>query len=215
MKIKMSSIFFILLLITSVTNIFSMQHEILTGWAETLSQVLIGKPLQSALLEVHFNFTQLPPELRLTIIDLLTRNSTATTLEEATSTIRALTAVNKKLEEQINDPQFCLQIIKHLSEKFGHSNQDIAKELKTKEAKRRWGLQAKLWNGIFGPMFPESKKTKVPQDELDTFLDKLKKKGADFKFTYTIEKQITIIPEYAWIQYTNDNALLESITNHL
>ncbi len=91
-----------------------------------------------------FPFTELSPEMQYSIINLLAKNSTATSLKEAADTINSLAQVNHDLNDLINDSHFCLRIIKHLSKQFDCSDTTAAKALKTKEAKERLKLQKLL-----------------------------------------------------------------------
>src|SRR5579872_6915442 len=88
-----------------------------------------------------FPFTKLPKEMQLEIISALASNSTAKTLQEAAKTIRALAVTNKYLNESINNPQFCLQIVKHLSQRFDCANDVAAAALQTIEGKKRFAIQ--------------------------------------------------------------------------
>src|SRR5579872_4024263 len=96
------------------------------GWVVLAGAAILGgyTAYQQFLSYIHgeptepFSFTDLPQDIQQTIISLLTINSTAKTLQEAAQTINALAKTNKYLNELINDPKFCLQIIKHLSKQF-------------------------------------------------------------------------------------------------
>lgn len=86
-------------------------------------------------------FTALPPEIQYFIIDLLAKNSTATTITEAGKTINALAQTNSELNALINNPQFCFRIIKNLAKQFDCSDQEAAEALQTQEAKKRLDIQ--------------------------------------------------------------------------
>src|SRR6266446_10297661 len=96
------------------------------------------------LLYTNFAFNQLIPELKAYLIESLASMSTATTLEEATKTINALAQTNKELNQLINDPAFCLKLIKHLAQKFNCTDEKAAKTLQTKAAKERSELQSQF-----------------------------------------------------------------------
>jgi len=88
-----------------------------------------------------FPFTELPKDVQNTIINLLTINISAQNLREAAQTINALAQVNKELNTLINNPNFCLKIIKVLALKFNCSDEEAAAALKTQEAKNRLFIQ--------------------------------------------------------------------------
>lgn len=132
-----------------------------------------------------FDFSQLPKDMRLIIIDLLTRNAYAQTLEEAAYTINSLAQVNKELNELLNDSRYCLQIIKHLSQRFNCSDEAAAKALKIKAAKERLELQAFL-NLIHI-------RNDILPDEM--ILDALIQDGIDLDFTFTsYEGEVVVTP---------------------
>lgn len=91
-----------------------------------------------------FPFADLPFDKQYLIITLLTKKDKATSLEEAAKNINALAQTNKELNELINDPKFCLKLIKSLAQQFNCSDETAAKMLRTKEARRRLSLQSRL-----------------------------------------------------------------------
>ena len=141
-----------LLLLTTTFNGYSMEQpprgNNYLGWAAIVGSVLLGaiaiKMLWQSQPSEPFPFTDLPKEIQDQIILLLSLNSTATSLKEAVDTINSLAKVNHKLNKLINNPKFCLQIIKHLAIKFNYSDEQVAAELQTKESQRRLNLQHEL-----------------------------------------------------------------------
>ena len=91
--------------------------------------------------EESFAFTELPPEMQYYFTKLIAQSSTATTVEEAGKIINALAQTNKELHEVINNPLFCLRVIKNLAQQFACSDQEAAEALQTKEAKHRLEIQ--------------------------------------------------------------------------
>ena len=116
------------------------------GWASVVGSILLGaSTLRDLLPSTHkqvltesSNFIQLPKEIRNEIIKLVSLNNTAPSLEYAAKTINALSLVNKDLNETINDPIFCLKLIKHLSIKFDRANMDVCKILPKRAAHDRF-----------------------------------------------------------------------------
>src|SRR5579862_179235 len=104
-----------------------------------------------------FPFIELPEDVQNTIINLLTINVSAKTLKEAAQTINTLAQVNKELNTLINNPDFCLKIIKSLSQKFNCSDAQAAARLKTQEAQNRLSIQKKFSDMCLLYTFDEQK----------------------------------------------------------
>lgn len=98
-----------------------------------IGNVLLGKNKEKLLFP---EFADLPKDLQDYILTLLTINSSAETLKEATTTINALARVNKELNNLINSPKFCLEIINHLSDKFSLPTVTVATALGTQGAQK-------------------------------------------------------------------------------
>lgn len=81
-----------------------------------------------------FEFTELPTDIQNKIIGLLTTGENGKTMLEATSTINALAQANKQLNELINDYQFSVQLVKHLTNKFNSTEEEVCLALHTKGA---------------------------------------------------------------------------------
>ena len=108
-------------------------------YAEYIGNVLLGNIKFKS---TEFSeLTQLPPEDQSRIASFLIINDTTDTLEICGKTINALAQVNKELNELINNPDFCLQVIKRLAQRFNCSDQEVAEALQTKEAKQRLEIQ--------------------------------------------------------------------------
>lgn len=135
-------------------------------------------------------FSELPLELKTKIIAFATLNSSAKTLSEATQAIRALSKVNKQfntiLNKLINDPEFCLKIIKSLGQQFNVSDEEAAKALGTAEARNRLKIQEPLYSLC---QIQGSKNVRVHEEQLRKLQALLKKNPAlgiapDPNFTY-------------------------------
>lgn len=140
--------FFIALLLLIVTfNSYNMEQTWQPPrWAIVVGGVLLGAIAIKMLWQPQqpFQLEDLPPEMQDKIMQLLTINTNAESLNVAAQTINSLAQANKELNEYINDSEFCLKLIKHLAEKFNCSDQEVAEALQTKEAKRRLTMQKKL-----------------------------------------------------------------------
>lgn len=101
--------------------------------ATRIGNVLLGKNKEKILFT---EFADLPKDLQDYIVTLLTINTSAETLEEATTTINALAQVNKELNNLINNQKFCLEIINHLSDKFNLPTITVATALETEAAQQ-------------------------------------------------------------------------------
>ena len=146
-------------------------------WVDIVGLVLSNDAPMKLLL-TNFDFTQLPKDIQHEIIYLLSIETTATSLDSAAITINSLAQVNKELNELINDPKFCLKIIKHLAQKFECSDMKAAKALKTKEAKRRFELQDKLYDLCTND---------TSLTEITPYFELLRQQGIDLNFTYFSE----------------------------
>jgi ankyrin repeat protein len=200
-----------LLLLTTTFNGYSMEQpprgNNYLGWAAIVGSVLLGaiaiKMLWQSQPSEPFPFTDLPKEIQDQIILLLSLNSTATSLKEAVDTINSLAKVNHKLNKLINNPKFCLQIIKHLAIKFNYSNEQVAAELQTKESLRRLDFQHQLKilcttpTGIISPI------KDIPS------LEVLCEQGIDLNFTYNSKiPKLSVTPLMMASIGVSNNAML-------
>ena len=150
---------------------------------EVIGDILLdSKNVNTLLLTPPFEFTQLPIEVREHIIYLLSLETTATSLKTAALTINSLAQVNKELNTLINNPQFCLQIIKHLSKKFKCSDEETANVLQTQEAKRLIKLQNEL--KLFCESAPPKTFFDITIKSSVISLASLIEQGVDLNFTY-------------------------------
>jgi hypothetical protein len=74
----------------------------------------------------------------------LKKNNAASTLETAANAINSLANVNKQLSTLINNPTFCLTLIKRLALRFDCSHETATIVLQTQEAKNRLKIQKKF-----------------------------------------------------------------------
>lgn len=198
-----SSIALLLLIVTF--NSYNMDSR-LFRWAGIVGNVLLemvtvqtlfGSPIEP------FAFTSLPKDMQNNIIQLLSIYATATSLESAAFTINSLAQVNKELNELINEPQFCLKIIKHLAIKFKCSDQEVAEALQTQEAKRRLKIQNQLFNTFFPEAEPHAysiffSKTK-PHETRPEFIPNIsqlmdiRNSNDDFDYNFTYKTTIPTV----------------------
>lgn len=147
MQIKKLSSFVTLLLFATTFNASSMEERNQPGWINITGDVLLGTADLTMLSQPDepSGFATLPPEIKIKIINLLSTNTTATSLKEAAFAINSLVLVNRELKILINDSYFCLKFIKHLAQQFNCSDQEAAEILQTQGAKERLELQNKLY----------------------------------------------------------------------
>ncbi len=157
--------------------------RLLQSLSQNILNILASKELpqrQAALQNLQqdpFFFNELPKDLREKILGLLIAGATAETLELAAYTINALSLVDHQFNTLFNDPKFCLQIIKSLSQRFNCSNFTACFVLKMPQAK----FQLKLQTDFF-------KMCQHRSPQLINF-QTLCSKGLDIEFTYTHQLQ--------------------------
>jgi hypothetical protein len=158
-RLRRTSSFIALLLLAATFNAYSMEQpddNTKKGWEAQVGSVLLKgkKKLKQFLSYVHSEeeqitaqateqslFINLPQDMQNIIIGLLAENSSAKSLAFAARTINSLTLVNHYLHDFINEPTFCLQLIKHLAQQFNCSDETAAQALQTQEAKKRLTIQ--------------------------------------------------------------------------
>ena len=119
-------------------------------WAKKLGDMLTGEQpignMQAQLVIPNdpFPFEKLPNDVKKEIILTASMYNATQSLEEAAQMINNLTLVNKSLNNLINDPEFCLHLIKSLAKRFDCSDFDVSAILKTKQAKKQHALQVDL-----------------------------------------------------------------------
>jgi len=151
MKLTKNNLFIALLLLaitfnTHKTHTMEPIEPKQIGWVALAGATILGgyvayRQFLSYIHEEPFDFEKLPRDIQQEIIILLAQNNSAQTIEEATAIIRALTQTNKQLNDLINDPQFCLRIIKNLAKQFNCSDREAAETLRTKRAKEQLNIQ--------------------------------------------------------------------------
>ena len=141
---KFSSLTALLLLATTF-NAHSMKRKLSSEELKgVIGQVLVGDAPIKELLN-NFDFKELPPEMQYTFIQLLSSDIAATSLKEAADTITSLSLADKELNELINEPQFCLRLIKNLAYKFNLADDEVIEAFHIPEAQRRLEVQNKFY----------------------------------------------------------------------
>ena len=141
--------FIILMLLATTFNSYSMEPQ-MYAWStpkhyvEYVGNVLLNNIPFTEEQKQTSTFAELPQEIQDRIIDLLIKSSTTDSLEAAGIAINTLTGINWALYALINNPQFCLQLIKHLAMKFNCSDEEVAQALAVHEAEKQLKLQKKL-----------------------------------------------------------------------
>ncbi len=198
---KKTNSFIALLLFATTFNTYSMEPQP-SKWAAVVGDVILGTANMTILSQPNepFEFTVLPLEMQYQIIQLLASNETASSLQEAAKTINFLAQVNHELNELINDPNFCLQLIKRLAQRFSCSEQEVAEVLQTKEAKQRLEIQKQF--------LTLCQRENFNKEEFDLLYEKYKQ-YIDLNFTFIIfnpnqeKNEITLLIQAA----LNNNCL--------
>src|SRR5690349_23118534 len=132
--------FIALLLISLSFNTYTMELETKqSSWLTWLGSEILGVKVYET--TSYSSFNNLPKEIQNIILSYVYMGANAKSVKEAGQAINSLAQVNNELNQFINDPQFCLQTIKHLAKKFNCTDETAALALNTTEAKRRLGIQ--------------------------------------------------------------------------
>jgi ankyrin repeat protein len=175
--------------------------EITNTSIEIIANILLGAE------QFNPDKLSLPPEDQYEISMLLFTNINANSLNIAAKTVNSLAQVNKKLNELINDPQFCRELIKYLAIKFDCSDFKVAHTLKTQEAKRQCDLQRELYKlEIMESNF-------VNSETIDEELNKLINQGIDLEFTFTKHPSIILTPLMHFMM-TNCPIIVQLLIKH-
>jgi len=124
-----------------------------------------------------FPFGDLPKDIQNNIIGFLGLYGSAQSLSEATRLISLLARANKFLNELINNPGFCRQLIKSLAKRFDCDDFSVSKRLKTQRGKIQHQLQGELLELCMNKYSLDSKDSIVR-------LIQLINQGVDVNFTY-------------------------------
>lgn len=168
---------------TANSSCLQLIKNALVGGTNNLKQLLLYIYSDAAEID-PFPFTDLPQDMQTVIISLIIKNSTANSLKEAAYSINALAQVNHQLDDLINDPAFCLQIIWHLAEQFDCSDADAAQALHTEEAQQRLKIQQQF-SLLFSP------KNKFNEKKFEQLYEKYQD-YIDIDFTYS-ELKMTLL----------------------
>lgn len=134
--------------------------------------ILLGNVPVKTLYVQESGFALLPQEEQTQIILALVMNSDATSLSVAARAINTLSKVNKSLNQVINNPVMCLNLIQYLSHRFNSDNETVCSMLQTQESKRLLNLQFDL-RYLCNQKNPSLEK-----------LNNLHEQGASLEFTY-------------------------------
>lgn len=143
---KKNSILATLLCIIFASTSFGMEPEnVNPSWLTLVTNSLLygtHYPEKSFFQDPAFDLLSLEEQAE--IFEFLNKNNIASTLESTAHTINLLAKVNEQLDTLINNPKFCLTLIKRLAFRFDCSNETVAIALQTKEAKKRLAIQKKF-----------------------------------------------------------------------
>jgi len=132
----------------------------------------------------YISIQTLPQDQQKIILSLIFSGETAKSLEEATKTIRSLSLVNKYLNQLINHPGFCLQIIKHLAKRFNCSDMTVCEKLNTPQSNIIEELHKTLLVLCSSAYF-------LPAADFADQINELMEAGVDLNFTFDDTKQET------------------------
>jgi len=197
MKLIKTTTAFALLFVTLTFNSYTSEKPTKSGWLTYASATLLNgysgfkqflsyATNQTSSATSGPNFLELPEDMRTTIIQLFAKSCTDTSLKDAAQTINALTKVNTYLNSLINDPLFCLKLIKSRAKQFNVSDIAVAKALQTKESKKRLTIQLSLAKIIKDSIAEQENNGFLPllnKLVVTGFGERIKRK-ADVNFTY-------------------------------
>lgn len=133
-----------------------------------------------------FPFGNLPKDAQRQIIFFLGLYGSARTLSAAAEIISNLAQTNKFLNELINEPKFCLHLIKSLAQRFNCSDFVVSKTLPTERAKIQHNLQESLFHLC-------TNKDRLSPESLEMNLVRLINQGVDVNYTYLEEQNPALI----------------------
>lgn len=179
-----------------------------TGFRKFLTYIAIPTVSTTS----NTNFSDLPIEIQTTIIQLFAKSCADTSVKDAAQTINALAQTNKVLNTLINDPQFCLTLIKSRAKQFNCADTKVAKALQTKESKHRLVLQltfAKVIKNLI-----EEQENNGVLGQLNTLM--AKNVDVDFTYVWNKDAQEYLSPLMYAVQHENKfliNYLLKNGAN--
>ena len=137
----------------------------LQNWVATAGNIILGKtppqemeqftPKKTLTME-ETPFGKLPTEIQSVIIDALKTTSEAKNLTQAMQAIKTLASTSQQLNKIINDPTFCLNLIKRYAKAFEINDATVCNMLSTQGAKTRLTIQYSLINDICTNFTPNS-----------------------------------------------------------
>src|SRR5579872_1430706 len=125
-----------------------------------------------------FPFSDLPRDLQREVMVIVLNNeinslpNTPESLKIAAQKIRDLANVNKFFNEAINQPRFCLLLIKDLAKRFDETDADAAEVLGTRCAQERFKLQKEFIDYI------NTSKENFSMEVMENFI----RRGVDLNF---------------------------------
>lgn len=200
---KKSSHWLVLLLITITTNSYAMEtptwveKPTFSGYIQYIAELLLGNVRFRQ--DESLPLRQLPPESQSTIVSFLLINNNAQSITIVGKTINSLAQVNKELNELINDPEFCLQLIKHLAQRFNCSDESAAMALQTQEAYNRLHVQKTFEQMIRTDKF-NKKSFDIYYKEYKHYLDL----NFTYKYFYNTDYKYTPLLYAAELQYVSN-----------
>jgi ankyrin repeat protein len=177
-KLRRTGSLITLLLLAAAFNAYSMEQPVseeptLHNYVNYIGDVLLNNVQFKS--NEYSPLEKLPLEIKSRIASLLLMNTTTDTLKTCAKTISTLAQINRELNESINNPQFCLKLIKHLAKKFNCSDETVTMALQTHESHNRLKIQKLLEKLLCKKSFNEK--------TINSFYKKYKN-YVDLNFTY-------------------------------
>jgi hypothetical protein len=112
-------------------------------WIETAGNIMLGREPVQAIQEpaIQTSFAILPADIQFTIVDNLRTTSEAASFRQIAKALSTLERTEKHLYKLINDPTFCLRLIKYYAKMFNAHDTMICSFLNTQAAKTRLAIQ--------------------------------------------------------------------------
>ncbi len=203
-NMKKNNAFITLLLIVFASTIFGMESENNNNknWLSLVTDSLLyGAESHKQPFLQDQAFENLPLDERAKTLLFLSKNNTASSLNFAAYAINSLTKINKQLDTLINNPTFCLQLIKRLAQRFNCSDETAAEALQTTEAQKRLVIQKE-----FEALFSKYYFNKIEFEHLYN----AHKNYVDLNFTY---KNFYTNPENPYYDHKDTLLIISAMTS--
>jgi hypothetical protein len=121
------------------------------NWVATAGNIILGKepaPQEKILALQETSFVNLPADMQFKIINALQTTADSSSFMQVAQALSTLARTNKQLNNLINNPNFCLKLIKYYARMFEANDATICSLLRIQAAKTRLAIQNSLINDI-------------------------------------------------------------------